>query len=119
MNNKGFTLVELLGCFVLLTIVFGIGIYFTSGTLSTTLTTAQMVSENEIYNTSKTYILENGIQWNMDNDLEYACVCISDLVESGYFKTEEVSGYMNDFTKVFRNINTKVINEVKIVKECN
>jgi len=119
MNNKGFTLIELLGCFVLIAIVFGVGLYFTGGTLSTALTTADMVSKNEIYETSKTYILENHVNWKIDNDLEYTCVRISDLVELGYFKSEEVSEYINDFTKVFRNIDTKVIDEVVMVKECN
>ena len=119
MNNKGFTLIELLGCFVLVAIVFGVGIYFTSGTLSTALTTVDMVSENEIYSASKTYVLENNTRWKIENDLEYACVSIFDLVESGYFESEEVSEYVSDFAKVFRNNNTKVIDNVKIVKECN
>ena len=119
MNNKGFTLIELLGCFVLVAIVFGVGIYFTSGTLSTTLTTIDMVSENEIREASKSYILENHVNWNLDDDLEYVCISISDLVESGYFKSEEVTDYIDNFTKVFRNGSTKVVSEVMIVKECN
>jgi len=119
MGNKGFTLIELLGCFALLAIVFGIGVYLTGGTLSTALTTADMVSENEIKDTSKTYILENNIKWNILDNSEYICVSINDLVDYGYFKSEEVSSYKDNFVKVLRNINTKVIEDIKIVKECN
>ena len=119
MGNKGFTLVELLGCFALLAIVFGIGVYLTGGTLSTALTTADMVSENEIEETSKTYILENNVLWSNENDLEYACVSINDLVNFGYFEYDQVSAYKDNFVKVFRNINTKVIEDLEIVKECN
>ena len=61
MNNKGFTLVELLGCLVLLGFVLGIGLYSARGTLSTTLTTLDQVSENEIYDSAEIYLMENGV----------------------------------------------------------
>ena len=119
MNNKGFTLIELLGCFALLGIVFGIALYFTKGTFSTALTTMDKISENEIYSASKSYILEHSIKWSNKNNKEYYCVSVSDLVQDGYFDYDEVSSNKDNFVKLYRDSNTKVIDDMDMVKECN
>lgn len=117
MNNKGFGLIELLGCLVILGLIFGIGLYSARGTLSTSLTTLDQVSENEIYDMAEIYIMENSVTW-INNDIEYTCIDIDRLVDMGYFKREEVSGYIDKFVKVVRDSNTKVINSTKLVDLC-
>jgi len=117
MNNRGFTLVELLGCLVLVGVVFGIGLYSTRGTLSTTLTTLNSVSENEIYNAAENYLIENGIRWINTGD-EYACVGIDDLVDMGYFDYDEVVNYKDMVVRIERDIVTKVINVRELVDNC-
>ena len=117
MNNKGFGLIELLGCLVILGLIFGIGLYSARGTLSTTLTTLDQVSENEIYDTVEIYLMENGGRWINDSE-EYSCVSIDRLVDMGYFEREEVSSYIDKFVKVVRDSNTKVINSTKLVDVC-
>ena len=117
MNNKGFGLIELLGCLVILGLIFGIGLYSARGTLSTSLTTLDQVSENEIYDMAEIYIMENNVSW-INNDIEYTCIEIDRLVDMGYFESDEVSGYIDKFIKVVRDSNTKVINSTKLVDVC-
>lgn len=117
MNNKGFGLIELLGCLVILGLIFGVGLYSARGTLSTSLTTLDQVSENEIYDMAEIYIMENSVTW-INNDIEYTCVDIDMLVDMGYFESDEVSGYIDKFVKVVRDSSTKVINSTKLVDVC-
>ena len=117
MNNKGFGLIELLGCLVILGLIFGIGLYSARGTLSTSLTTLDQVSENEIYDMAEIYIMENNVSW-INNDIEYTCIDIDRLVDMGYFEREEVSSYIDKFVKVVRDSSTKVINSIKLVDVC-
>ena len=118
MNRKGFTLIEFLGCMAILGVVLALGLYVTRGTLSTTLSTLTEISENEVYETAKTYVLENNITW-IEANQEYTCVTVQNLVDAGYFKNEEVATVSNNIIKITRDNNTKVINDVKYVSKCN
>ena len=117
MNNKGFTLVELLACMALLGIVLGIGLFVTKDTLSTTLTTLTDVSEKEIYDTAEIYVLENKVEWKNDKT-EYTCITVNNLVEKGYFENDEVVSYKGKIVKLERDILSKVIDSVRFVDEC-
>ena len=117
MNNKGFTLVELLACLALLGIVLGIGLFVTKDTLSTTLTTLTDVSEKEIYDTAEIYVLENNVQWKIA-DNEYTCITVNNLVEKGYFENDEVVSYKEKLVKLERDVQSKVIDSVRFVDEC-
>lgn len=117
MNNKGFGLIELLGSLVIFGLILGIGLYFMRGTFSTTLTTLNKVSENEIYDTAEIYLMENNVFW-INNGMEYTCIDIDMLFEMGYFKNEEISDYKDKFVKVIRDGNTKVISDRILVDVC-
>ena len=117
MDNKGFTLVELLACLALLGAVLGIGLYVTRDTLSTTLTTLTDVSEKEIYDTAKIYVLENKVEWK-NNNPEYTCITINNLVEKGYFDFDEIMSYKDKKIKLERDNQSKVIDIVKFVDVC-
>ena len=118
MNRKGFTLIEMLGCLLLLAVVLGIGLYVTRGTLATTLSTLTGVAENEIYDASKMYILENGVTWTNQDGLEYVCVSVRSLIDKGYFELQEVIEYKDDYVKFVREPATKVISSTKLVDIC-
>ena len=117
MNNKGFSLVELLGCMVLLVLIFGIGLYSARGTLATSDDVLNQVSNKEIEDAAKMYVLEYPVTWN-NNDIEYTCVTIRELVDAGYFEDMEVEEAKNKEIKIVRNKNTKVIENTLIVDEC-
>ena len=118
MNRKGFSLIELLGCLAIMGIILCIGLYSAKGTLATTLSTLDDISDNEIYNAAKTYILENKITW-INDEIEHTCITISALVDSGYFKENEVIAYKDKSVKIIREPITKVITNTTIVEECN
>ena len=118
MNRKGFTLIELLGCLMLLGVILCIGLYTTSGTLATALSTLTDVSISEIYNASKSYVLENAVTWYNDGE-EYTCVAVRNLVDSGYFSYDDVSSYITNGIKLTREPKTKVISNVDLVSQCN
>ena len=118
MNRKGFSVIELLGCLVILGVILCIGLYSARGTLATTLSTLTNVSVNEIYSATETYVLENKITW-INDDVEYTCITVSDLVDSGYFKENEVLTYKDDMIRVIRDSNTRVITSIKLESDCN
>ena len=118
MNRKGFTLVELIACLALLGIILGIGLFITRGTLSTSLSTLTEVSEKQIYDTAKVYVLENKVSWINFDGIEYACLTVKEFVDHGYFESEEVTSYENNMIKIERNIKTKTIDRVRFVDDC-
>lgn len=118
MNRKGFTLIEMLGCLLLMAVILGIGLYSARGTLATSLSTLTGISENEIYSASKTYVLENGVNWINVAGEEYTCLTVNELVDKGYFESNEVSSYDGNYIKIFRNPDTKVIKKIDLIDEC-
>lgn len=118
MNKKGFTLVELLGCLLLLAVILCIGLYSARGTLATALSTLTDVSENEIYDTAKIYVLENGVTWINVGEEEYTCLTVKELVDKGYLETGKVNTYNNDYIKVIRKSDTKSILHVELLDSC-
>lgn len=117
MNRKGFSLIELLGCLLLLGIILCIGLYSTRGTLATALSTLTDVSKNEIYDAAKMYVLEYDANW-IDDGEEYTCLTVKQLVDSGYFDDDEVTIYKDSKIKIVRDTKNKVISSVKMVDVC-
>ena len=117
LNNKGFSLIELLGSLALLALILCIGLYNARGTLSTSLSTLNYVSENEIKNTAEIYIIENPVTW-INDGLEWTCISTLDLVDKGYFESSDVFSYEDKKIKIIRNNITKVVTEVMIVDNC-
>ena len=117
MNRKGFSLIELLGCLLLLGIILCIGLYSTRGTLATALSTLTDVSKNEIYDAAKMYVLEYDVTW-VNVEEEYTCLTVNQLVDSGYFDDDEVTIYKDSNIKIVRDTKNKVINSVKMVDIC-
>lgn len=117
MNNKGFSLIELLGSLVLLTIILGIGLFMAKDTLSTSILTIDKITEKEIIDTAKQYVLENNVKWK--NDLEeYTCIKISTLADYGYFNNNDIKDYNNMFVKIVRNKKNMVITNSTLVDIC-
>lgn len=119
MNNKGFTLIELIVCLVLVALVFGFGFGMIRGTRSSILTTIDKISESELINAAKTYVLENNVNWFNEDDNIYTCVSVDDMINSKYLSKEETIDYNNQFVKVVKNNNTRVITDLIILEECN
>ena len=118
MNSKGFTLIELLACLALLGLVLAIGLFVTRDTLATSLSVLTNVTHSQIYDATYSYVLENKITWTNVNGEEYTCLTVKDLVDEGYFDSDEVTTYKNDMIRVVREPKTKVIDRIRLVDEC-
>ncbi len=117
MNRKGFSLIELLGCLVLLASILCIGLYSARGTLATTMSTLTGVSERQIKDAAEMYVLENGSSWINDGE-EYTCITVLELVDDGHFDEDEVLSYKSKLIKLVREPKTKVIKSVDLVDVC-
>lgn len=117
MNNKGFSLIELLGSLVILGVILGIGLYSARGTLGLVNDSMNEVSENEIYDAAEMYVLENATKW-INNGEEYACLTVLELVDYGYFDEGEIAKYRDNSIRIVRNGNTKVVENITFVDSC-
>ena len=111
MNNKGFSLVELLASLVIIAILFGIAMYLFRGTYSSTMTQFDYISDTEAFNSARSYALET----NAFGSNDYACVTIRNLIDYGYLSNKN---YEDKTIKLTRDNVTKVIEEIKYVDEC-
>lgn len=113
-NRKGFTLVELLGCIALLGIILGMGLYVTRGTFSSTLTQLRNVSDSEVFDSARTYGMENSKIFDETNK---ACITVMDLIDLGYLDNTTDEEIINKKIILTRNDNY-VITSINYVDIC-
>lgn len=85
-NNKGFTLVELLAIIVVTGLVLGIGIYSVVNLVNSSKNKATLVSEASVKESASIYSSEaDSSSWIYPNtgDYEYYCVTIEELINKG------------------------------------
>ena len=112
MNNKGFTLMELLSVLIIIGVIFVLVFNIFKGTFSMTESQMDKINDNRIFEAAKIYVLETNKSFN---EFGYTCVNLSDLVGYGYLKYDN---YSEKVIKVTRNIDTKVIENIEFVSEC-
>ena len=113
MDNKGFTLVELLVSLVLIGIFSLVIVYFVHGTLSTTMTQIDSISDNQIYEASKSYVIEN----NMFKGSDSVCITVQNLIDYGYLDNTISDELKGKKILITRNSNS-VIQSVEYVVDC-
>ena len=113
MNNKGFTLIEVLSVLVIITIVFITGFYILRGTTATTLTQMEEAVDSQIYDAARSYVIETNRQFNRSG---YTCVSLQELMDYGYLRNVDDPKRL---VKITKNYKTKVIEEIKYVESCN
>jgi len=129
MDNKkrkkyGFTLIELLATIVVLALVMGISIYVAINIIGDSKDNSYQVTINNIEKIANNYLIENNDRLSYvvkDDNIEYQCVTIQELIEYGYFNEKILDSDVSDDRKVLktdniyleRNINTKNVELVK------
>ena len=113
MNNKGFTLIEMLSAVMIIAIILGVAFYLIRGTTATTLTQMEEVSDTQIFEAAKAYVTEVNKSFNNEG---YTCINLQELIDYGYLKSVNDS---DKIIKLIRNKETKVIEEIKYVMNCN
>lgn len=84
MKNKGFTLVELLGVLIVLSIIMTILIVSVNGILSDSENKLSDVQKKKIEEAAEVYYLDRGMNENA------TCVNISYLISQGYLNGNEI-----------------------------
>lgn len=115
MNRRGFTLAEMLGCIALLGIVLCIGLFTSKGSLTTSLSRLRNVSDNEVYDSAKSYVIEKNISFN---ETDYVCVTVLELIEYGYLSQMNDKDIQGRVIKIVRDNKTKAINNIGYVDVC-
>lgn len=121
LNNKGFTLVELLAVVVILVIIMLVAIPNISSSIerrkikNETKTKEVIIDASELFVTNK----EESISLNLRYCSTKKCIVrMSDLVNNGYLDEKEVKDYM-DYCSIY-DANTKMLDVNKFSKEvCN
>ncbi|MEE3342627.1 MAG: prepilin-type N-terminal cleavage/methylation domain-containing protein [Bacilli bacterium] len=123
-NNKGFTLIEVLASLVIITFIVIIVVSFSGDTLSINKDRAYRIMKNNIYKVSQDYVKECeaeittcDLEWN-DNKAEFN---VYKLKEAGYFKNlrspidgKDVGNCM--IVKIYKTDNKMI--DVEIVDNC-
>ncbi len=129
-NNKGFTLMELLAVIIILAFIATISIAIGTSIIKKSKDKTYSVTINEIENTASNYLTEtNDISFSIDqtNNFEYKYITIQDLIDYGYLKNDIIGKYVNDDEKISatdciyvkRNINSKAVEQINYNKSCN
>ena len=109
LNNKGFTLVELLAVIVIIMLIAGIGTYAVIRYINTSKNETNKVSINSVKETGISYVKENRdkVMWvDAGSNIESTCVSFTALINEGYYKENLLSNdnFNNyNFVKVNRD----------------
>ena len=91
-KKKGFTLIELLAVIALLSIVMGFVIYVAIGYINDSREKTYDATVNNIERIAGNYLIENKdrLFYIPSNDglVEYQCITIQNLIDTGYFKDD-------------------------------
>ena len=132
-NNKGFTLVELLATIAVLAVVISFVVYVALNVVDNSKDKSYKVTINNIQANANNYILEelSSSTWvnvsGLENKYEYQCVSVGNLIDAGYFKSDVLDSYVTEDRKVLssdniyleRSKDTKTITSSKLIYEAD
>ena len=88
-DNKGFTLVELLAVIALLSLIMGLGVFSIVRVINNIKEEGYKTTINNILDDANNYLIENSGRLfyisSDDNSYEYQCITIQNLIDAGYF----------------------------------
>lgn len=107
-KDVGFTLIELLSVIVVLAIIAGIVVYIAIGVMDDLRENTYKVTINEIEETANSYLLENSdrlfyVIKPEDENIEYQCITVQTLMDSGFFDSDILESEVSENTKVNPN----------------
>lgn len=116
LNRKGFTLIELLATITILAVVSSITIVVINVIVNKAKENAQKLTIDNIEKQAANYIKEEMNQniWTANGNLEYQCITIQNLIDTGYLKQSDIEKNKDIisskmYIEVIRNKKTKVI----------
>ena len=88
LNNKGFTLVELLATLAVLSLVSTIVIYVAINVVNSAKDKSYLVTRNNVEKAAVSYLEENSDKIHFvkyKDNIEYLCVTVQNLIDTNYF----------------------------------
>ena len=88
LNNKGFTLTELLATLAVLSLVSTIVIYVAINVVNSAKDKSYLVTRNNVEKAAVSYLEENNDKIHFvkyDDNIEYQCVTVQNLIDTNYF----------------------------------
>ena len=131
MNKKrnkrtGFTLIELLATIAILAVVSGLVVYVAINVINNSKEKSYQVTINNIEDKANDYFNENSdklfyVASNDDTNIEYQCITVQSLVDTGYFGNNVLGSKvskdrnvkLDDYIYIARNVDTKTVTETK------
>ena len=88
LDNKGFTLTELLATLAVLSLVSTIVIYVAINVVNSAKDKSYLVTRNNVEKAAVSYLEENSDKIHFvkyDDNIEYQCVTVQNLIDTNYF----------------------------------
>lgn len=105
LNNKGFSLIEILSVILILSIILAIAIPDTTYSIKKGEDKISSINDEVILSAANIYVEEfqDELNWYMDNNLKIACFSTYKLEEKGYLTNDNLNSYRGKYIKVMQN----------------
>ena len=105
LNNKGFSLIEILSVILILSIILAIAIPDTTYSIKKGEDKISSINDEVILSAANIYVEEfqDELNWYMDNNLKIACFPTYKLEEKGYLTNDNLKSYRGKYIKVMQN----------------
>ena len=130
LNNKGFTLVELLATLAVLSLVSTIVIYVAINVVNSAKDKSYLVTRNNVEKAAVSYLEENSDKIHFvkyKDNIEYQCVTVQNLIDTNYFDKDVLNSKISndktirvsDYIYIERDSNSKTVTDSKIIMNNN
>ena len=128
LNNKGFTLTELLATLAVLSLVSTIVIYVAINVVNSAKDKSYLVTRNNVEKAAVSYLEENSDKIHFvkyDDNIEYQCVTVQNLIDTNYFDKDVLNSKISndktirvsDYIYIERDSNSKTIKNSKLITD--
>ena len=128
LNNKGFTLTELLATLAVLSLVSTIVIYVAINVVNSAKNKSYLVTRNNVEKAAVSYLEENSDKIHFvkyKNNIEYQCVTVQNLIDTNYFDKDVLNSKISndktirvsDYIYIERDSNSKTIKNSKLITD--
>lgn len=105
LNNKGFSLIEILSVILILSIILAIAIPDTTYSIKKGEDKISSINDEVILSAANIYVEEfqDELNWYMDKNLKITCFSTYKLEEKGYLTNDNLKSYRGKYIKVMQN----------------
>ena len=128
LDNKGFTLTELLATLAVLSLVSTIVIYVAINVVNSAKDKSYLVTRNNVEKAAVSYLEENNDKIHFvkyDDNIEYQCVTVQNLIDTNYFDKDVLNSKISkdktisdsDYIYIERDKKSKTIKNSKLITD--